>query len=287
MSRIEKAMERAAQLRNVAAVPSESNRSVRHSNIIHTAPSGAEVKNKASSDSPLIVTLNDPNSPIAEEYRKLKSILVKMICGDVFKNTLMVTSSIPGEGKSITALNLAISLAQEFDHTVLLIDADLRRPSVHRYLNIERRIGLAECLMGEADFSEAIIPTGIGKLSVVTVGGIPLNPAELISSNMMKNLLVEIKHRYPDRIIIFDTPPILPFAETRSLAHLVDGVVFVVKEQLASKANVKDALDALKDCKVLGIVYNDANMAHNLERYYSYRSYDYYGHDTQRLNSKV
>lgn len=273
MSRIEKAMERAAQLRNGAVVKSESTRPVRRSNIIHTAPSEADVKNKVSTDNPLLVTLNDPNSPIAEEFRKLKSILVKMTCGNDFKNTLMVTSSIPGEGKSITALNLAISLAQEYDHTVLLIDADLRRPSVHRYLNIERKKGLAECLMGDADLNEAIIPTGIGKLSVITVGCIPPNPAELISSNRMKNLLEEIKHRYHDRFIIFDTPPLLPFAETRSLAHLVDGVVFVVKEKLASQTNVKDALDALKGCNVLGIVYNDASIAHNLERYYSYREY--------------
>jgi protein-tyrosine kinase len=89
----------------------------------------------------------------------------------------------------------------------------------------------------------------------------------------MKDLLEEIKHRYHDRFIIFDTPPLLPFAETLSLAHLVDGVVFVIKEQLATQTNVKDALDALEGSKVLGIVYNDTNIAQNLERYYSYRGY--------------
>jgi len=274
MSRIEKAMEKAAQLRQVAISRSEMPRPVQRSTIVHTVPPVMESNNRISSDCPLLVTLNDPGSPVAEEYRKLKSILVKRTCGDEFKNTLMVTSSIPGEGKTITALNLAISLAQEYDHTVLLIDADMRRPSVHRYLNIQRKKGLAECLSGEADLSEAIIPTGIGKLSVVTVGGIPPNPAELFSSNRMKDLLEELKLRYHDRYIIFDTPPLLPFAETRSLAHLVDGVVFVVKEQLASQTNVKDSLEALKGCEVLGIVYNDTIIAHNLERYYSYRSYD-------------
>ncbi len=196
-----------------------------------------------------------------------------MTRGEDFKNTLMVTSSIPGEGKSITALNLAISLAQEYDHTVLLIDADLRRPTIHTYLNMQKKKGLADCLTGEADLSEVIIATGIGKLSVVTAGHEVSNPAELFSSSRMKDLLEEIKHRYHDRFIIFDTPPLLPFAETLSLAHLVDGVVFVVKEQLATQTNVKDALEALKGCKVLGIVYNDTSIAQNLERYYSYRSY--------------
>lgn len=273
MSRIEKAMERAMQLRQGATARAEVPRPSQRSPIVHTAPAMAEVKNRVSSDCPYLVTLNDPNSPVAEEYRKLKSILVKMTSGDDFKNTLMVTSSIPGEGKSITALNLAISLAQEYDHTVLLVDADMRRPSVHRYLNIERTKGVAECLMGEADLSEAIIPTGIGRLSVVTVGSVPPNPVELMSSNRMKDLLEEIKSRYHDRYIIFDTPPLLPFAETLALAHLVDGVVFVVKEQLATEANVKDALDALNGCDVLGIVYNDASISHNVERYYSYRGY--------------
>lgn len=261
------------QLRQVAAAQSEAPRALQRPSMVHTAPSGADVDFKVSSDCPYLVTLNDPVSPVAEEYRKLKSILVKMTVGDDFKNTLMVTSSIPGEGKSITALNLAISLAQEYDHTVLLIDADMRRPSVHRYLGIDRNKGLAECLMGEGDLSEAIIPTGIGKLSVITGGCTPPNPVELMSSNKMKDLLDELKGRYHDRYIIFDTPPLLPFAETLALAHLVDGVVFVVKEQLATQANIKDAIDALKGCAVLGIVYNDTNIAHNLERYYSYRAY--------------
>jgi protein-tyrosine kinase len=274
MSRIEKAMERATQLRQGAVAQIEVPvRSVQLTGIIHTAPSGAEVENRVSSDNPLLVALNDPNSPIAEEYRKMKSILVKMTRGEDFKNALMVTSSIPGEGKSITALNLAISLAQEYDHTVLLIDADLRRPAIHTYLNIQKKKGLADCLAGEADLSEVIIATGIGKLSIVTAGREVSNPAELFSSNRMKDLLEEIKHRYHDRFIIFDTPPLLPFAETLSLAHLVDGVVFVVKEQLATQTNVKDALDALKGSTVLGIVYNDTNIAQNLERYYSYRGY--------------
>lgn len=280
MSRIEKAMERAAQIRKGEVPVSETPRPAQFNStaftIPHTTSQMPEVQQTVFSDNPLLVTLNDPYSPTAEEYRKLKATLVKMTYGEPFRNTMMVTSAIPGEGKSITALNLAISLAQEFDHTVLLVDADLRRPAVHRYLNIDRRVGLSECLLNEADLSEAIIPTGIGRLSVVTAGREITNPGELFSSHRMKSMLEEIKHRYNDRYIIFDTPPLLPFAETRSLAHLVDGVIFVIKEELASQTNVRDAVETLKGANILGVVYNDANIAHNLERYHSAYNYHSY-----------
>lgn len=273
MSRIEKAMERAAQLRNGSGSSHESIGSTVHNSVVHTAPLPDLVVNKITSDNPLLVTLNDPTSAVAEEFRKLKSILVKMTSVKPFKNVLMVTSAIPNEGKSLTSLNLAISLAQEYDHTVLLLDADLRRPSIHKYLNIKRTVGLADCLTRGVDLKDAIIPTGIGKLSVVTAGCSVSNPAELFSSGRMKVFLEEIKHRYTDRYVIFDTPPLLPFAETRSLAHLVDGVVFVVKEQTVKKSNVTDAIEALKGADLLGIVYNDTTIAQNVDRYYSYRNY--------------
>lgn len=279
MSRIEKAMERAAQVRKGEVTTPDTIRPAQFdtSHAIHHAPIAMpQVKQTVFSDNPLLVTLNDPYSPTAEEYRKLKAVLVKMTYGEPFKNTMMITSAIPGEGKSITALNLGISLAQEFDHTVLLVDADLRRPSVHRYLNIERKVGLSECLLGEADLGDAIIPTGIGRLSVVTAGREISNPGELFSSHRMKSMLEEIKHRYNDRYIIFDAPPLLPFAETRSLAHLVDGIIFVIKEELATQTNVRDAIETLKGINILGVVYNDANIAHNLERYHSAYNYHSY-----------
>ena len=133
-------------------------------------------------------------------------MLVKMTTGEVFRNCLMVTSSVPNEGKSLTALNLSLSLAQELDHTVLLIDADLRRPSVHRYLNVEQGVGLSEILTGEAQIGECIIPTGIGKLSIIRAGRAIDNPAELFTSQRSRAILSELKSRYPDRYIILDTP---------------------------------------------------------------------------------
>lgn len=271
MSRIEKAMERAAQLRRGEVDRREVTTRPQPDAPVHVPPPVDEALERVRSDNPLLVTLNAPGEPVCEEYRKLKAALVKMTRGEGFENVIMITSAVPGEGKSVTALNLAISMAQEFDHTVLLIDADLRRPMVHSYLNIEKSRGLADCLTGQCGFGEVLIPTGIGRLSVVTAGCPVSNPVELFSSNRMKTLLDEIKHRYPDRYIIFDTPPLLPFAETRSLAHLVDGVVLVVKEMRATQTNVRDAVEALKGCRLLGTVYNDTVMDQSLEGYYSYR----------------
>ena len=273
MSRIEKAMEKAAQMRNGAVTTPAETRQQQYDVPAHIPPQPEFVKEKIVSNNPYLVNLNDPYSPIGEEFRKLKSSLVQLTKGEKFKNTIMVTSAVPHEGKSITALNLAISLAEEYDHTVLLIDSDLRRPSVHSYLNMEQRQGFAECLLGEADLADTIIATGIGKLSVITSGREIPNPVEMFNSQKMKALITELKHRYSDRYIIFDTPPVLPFAETRTLAHLVDGVLFVVKERLASKKDINDALEELKGCEMLGLIYNDTIPEQNDERYSSYSGY--------------
>lgn len=274
MSRIEKAMERASQIRQ-GAVPASVSQPLQEPEprSVHKPPPITENTEKLVSGSPFLVNLNAPYSPVGEEFRKLKATLVKLTTGDEFKNTILVTSAIPHEGKSITALNLAISLAQEYDHTVLLIDADFRRPSIHRYLGIEQRKGFSDCLLGETEINEVIIPTGIGRLSVVTAGrGVP-NPVELFASQKTEAMIVEMKNRYHDRFIIFDSPPVLPFAEASTLAHLVDGVLFVVKEQLASQKNVKEAIDALKGCGLLGMVYNDTVIDRNDEKYSSYHHY--------------
>ncbi len=269
MSKIEIAMEKAALLKQVRA----------HVQVEQTPPASmppvsARHGRTLSPTNPFLVNLHDPHSPSAEEYRKLKSVLVEMTrLQDGFKNAVLVTSSVPNEGKSLTAMNLALSLAQELDHTVLLVDADLRRPVLHRYFEIEQGVGLADVLLGEARIGETIISTGIGKLSIMRAGASINNPAELFSSSKMKGVVDELKKRYPDRYLIFDSPPVLPFAETRSLAHLVDGVVFVVMERLASQANVKDAIYSLKGCRLLGLVYNAALESRDV-RYYG-------GHDSK------
>ena len=271
MSRIEEALEKASRLRT-SPDNAVDNRPVR---MEVPAPAATYVmpERTLTVTNELIVTNKDSNSAIAEEYRKLKSIIVKLAKGDTFRNTLMITSAVACEGKSVTALNLAITLAQEFDHSVLLIDADLRKPSLHRYLGVNQTPGLVECLMDDLPLSQALVKTGIGKLTLLPTGRRLDNPVELFTSKRMKDFVYEVKHRYPDRFVIIDTTPTLPFAESRFLAQIVDGTIFIVREGICSLANVAHALEELKSSSIFGIVYNDATRRSSDSGYY----YGYYG----------
>lgn len=253
MSRIEEALEKAAKMRIELTpdVPAELKvPKVHHQSPLSTP--GITVTNQ------LLVTVNDPHTQAAEEYSKLKSIIVDMTKKGAFLNMLMVTSSVGGEGKSLTSLNLALSLAQEFDHTVLLVDADIRKPSIHSFLGIENSVGLTDCLLDGVEVKDALIQTGIGKLSVLTAGRSAPNPAEVFTSQLIRTFFLEIKNRYPDRYIIIDTPPVLPFAETRSLSTIVDGIVLVAKEGLVTLTNIEETMECIKGAPMLGIVYNEA-----------------------------
>lgn len=282
MSRIEKALEKAAELRggeHGVAAPSRIDKSVEKA--VEGKPSApgegggeyegpTEPNPELQIDHPMVVTYSDPRSPIAEEFRKLKSTLVNMVRQGEVKKTLMITSSLSGEGKSVTAINLAITLAQEYDHTVLLVDADLRKPSIHKYFHLAPRIGLSDCLCDGLDIGQALVKTGIGKLSFLPAGREVENPAELLGAQRMKTLVQEMRHRYPDRFIILDTPPVLPVAETRTLASYVDGVIFVVREGAVSRTHVEDALNAIHRPKVVGLVYNNIENESLKGRYHYY-----------------
>lgn len=224
----------------------------------------------------MLVTVNEPHSPAAEEFRKLKQNLVRVTQKNGFQNTILVTSGTVGEGKSVTATNLAISLAQEYDHTVLLVDADLRRPTCENLLSISADFGLTNCLVEGRDISEAMIRTGMGKLSFLPAGTPVPNPGELLASQRMKQMLIEMKNRYSDRYIIIDSPPVLPFAETRSLARMVDGVVLVIKEGQVTHHELRDTIEAMHGSNILGAVYNQASMNMLGSRFSGYAKYKFY-----------
>lgn len=252
MSRIEEALAKAAQAKGQEPVSPGTRKAARLQVTPLHAPhqfQGVEVPE------PTLAAVAAPLSHVAEEYRKIKETLVTYCKKERFQNLIMVTSAAPGEGKTVTAINLAASLAQEYDHTVLLIDADLRRPTCHRYLGYENTSGLADCLLDGKDVGECLIKTGIGRLSLLPSGRVVDNPTELFSSNSMKLLLKDIKNRYADRFIIVDTPPVLPFAETRSLSGIVDGALLVVREGVASLDDIQEAIEALGK-KVVGLIYN-------------------------------
>lgn len=266
MSRIERALERAA---NIRTTPSKEKAGEKITPYVPEEREGI-VFNPSN---PCIVTAKDIHSPAAEEYRKLKTAVLRLTKGE-FRNLIMVTSSLSGEGKSITSINLAITMAQELNQTVLLVDADLRRPTLHHYLNLTPKTGIADCLTDLIDAGDAIVKTGVPKLSFLGAGKQVDNPAELLSSYRMKELLDELKNRYRDRYVIIDTPPVLPFAETHALCSMVDGVLLVAREGSASPQDIREALDSLQGAYLLGTVYNGSTTASPLTRY-GYYGYGY------------
>lgn len=272
MSRIEKALEKAIQLRSEVQPVDEEQKKIPAN--IPKSTSNSSRRIPIDSANRLLTTINDPKSLVSEQYRKLKSCLVRITNGEPFHNLIMVTSAISGEGKSLTSVNLAVSMAHELDLTVLLIDADLRRPTIHRLLGFEASRGMADCLLDGADLSDVIVKTDIGKLSVIPAGRVVENPLELFTSKKMQELIEEIKHRYRDRYVIIDTTPLLPFAETRILAHMVDGIVLVINEGVTKQATILESKELLKGCPVLGMVLNNST---SINREHDHYSTYYYG----------
>lgn len=232
------------------------------------------IKNDPPIASSRIISASDPQSMVAEEYRKLKSVIVQMSKQDQCRYSIMVSSSIGGEGKSLTSCNLAISLAEDEDHEVLLIDNDLRNPSLNKYLGIKPEWGLTDCLLDDVPVDRALIDTGRGHLTLLATGKKVPNPVEVLSSRKMDEFIAAIKERFANSFIIFDTPPALPYADARIISLLADRLLFVVKEGGTSLNNIKEALESLNNIKLLGLVYNKAT-TESLRGGYHYYYYDY------------
>jgi protein-tyrosine kinase len=172
------------------------------------------------------------------------------------KNTLMITSANPGEGKTLTAINLAISFSHQFNKTVLLVDGSIKKPTIHRYMGLEDGPGFADCLVGKKSMTDGLVNPGMDRI-VILRGGTPhTNSAELLGSERMKALLKEMKERYPERFIIFDTSPVLTSADPLVLANLVDGILLVVEAERTKKEDVLKVMEMLKNKPVIGTVFN-------------------------------
>jgi exopolysaccharide/PEP-CTERM locus tyrosine autokinase len=213
-----------------------------------------------------MITPNEGKTLVAEEFRLIKRPLIKHAFsqGSVssnHSNLIMVTSSLPKEGKTFTAINLALSIAMEMDHTVLLVDADVARPSVLRTLGLKSETGLMDILLDDKlDLADVMLKTNVETLSILPAGKSHKHSTELLASQSMSNLLDEIANRYPDRIVIFDSPPLLLTTEASVLASHMGQIVMVVESETTTQHAVKDALRQIETCANINLVYNKARV---------------------------
>ena len=205
------------------------------------------------------------DAPETEYYKVLRTNIQRRIRENNW-NTIMITSVQAGEGKTLTSINLAVTFAKEYDQTVLLVDCDLKRQNVHKYLNFSSEKGIVDYLMNGHPLNDLIVWPNIEKLTLISGGKTITNSAELLGSPKMKDLVREIKHRYEDRYILFDTPPILGWADAIAFAPLVDCILMVVEEGRTSIKDVNKALDMIPKEKFLGFVLNRRKAP--LQKYY-------------------
>lgn len=228
-----------------------------------------------------VVAPDAEKSQIAEEFRIIKRPLIANAFGQGTArvkngNLIMVTSSLPGEGKSFCAINLAISMAMEMDRTVLLIDADVAKPRVPEYLGIHADKGLLDVLQDkDLKLSDVLIRTDIAKLTVLPAGRTYKRATELLASAAMTRLVEDIGNRYPDRIILFDSPPLLATSESSVLATHMGQIVMVVEAEKTSQDAVREALSHIQSCEVVGMLLNKTTPTPGADYYYGY--YGSYG----------
>lgn len=227
---------------------------------------GKNIKRMANELKRNLITMNDPKSPISEQYKTIRTnIQFSSVDREIRK--LVVTSAGPGEGKSTTIANLAVVFAQQ-GKKVLLIDADLRKPTVHYTFNFTNTFGLTNVLTRQSRFDEVINETFEKNLYVLTSGPIPPNPAELLGSRAMENLMEEAAEEFD--MILFDAPPLLAVTDGQVLASKCDGSILVVssgKTETENAVKAKELLEAANS-HIVGVVLNNKKMDNSKHYYY-------------------
>jgi protein-tyrosine kinase len=207
------------------------------------------------------------NAPELDYYKMLRTQITQRTQAKGW-NTIMITSVRPGEGKTVTAINLAMTFAKAYNQTVLLVDSDLRQQKIYRYLGIESDMGIIDHLLDERPLKDMIIWPRIEKMTLIS-GGRPVNEsAELLGSPRMKSLVDDLKTRYSDRYVLFDAPPLLSGADALTLLSLVDGFIMVVESGKTSMREIHEAIELMPKEKFLGFVLNKHNTGKN--GYYNY-----------------
>jgi protein-tyrosine kinase len=196
------------------------------------------------------------NSQAAEQFRKLRSQILKLTNPDS-PRTIMVTSAMNGEGKTYVAANLAAGIARHLHKQALLVDCDLRNPSLSEWFNLPKAKGFSDYLAGDGTPSEYTCKTGLEKLRVLPAGNLRQNPTELVGSKRMEAFLRELKSQLNDRYVIFDSTPVLATTEPEVLARLVDGILLVVRAGSTPRETVQQAIRSIGKEKIIGVVLND------------------------------
>ncbi|ATQ73552.1 chromosome partitioning ATPase [Massilia violaceinigra] len=220
-----------------------------------------------------LVTAAGGRTTLVEDFRIIKRPLLKRAFaarapGEKPGNLIMVTSSLPGEGKTFCSINLAMSIAMELDHTVLLIDADVARPSVLRTLGLPAHRGLMDLLLDDKlDMSDVMLRTNVNTLSILPAGSNNPRATELLASQAMSTFVYEIANRYPDRIVIFDSPPLLLTSEAHVLASHMGQIALVVEAEGTTQHAVKESLRQLEGCSNVNLIYNKTREFPGTETY--------------------
>ena len=228
-----------------------------------------------------LVVKNDPKSPAAEAYRTLRTNL-QFTSLDKPLRSIMITSSGPQEGKTTVSSNLAVSLAQT-DKKVVIVGVDLRRPTLFKQMNISNSVGLTNVLAGSVSLDEALVESDISNLYIIPAGPIPPNPAELLGSNKMKDILLSLTDKFDT--VLLDAPPIIAVADAVILAKEVDGVLLVVSVGETPREIAVAAKEQLEkaNARILGVV---ANNIREESGYYYYYYKQYYAMDGSNKNRK-
>lgn len=245
--------------------------------IVGTIPLAKELREQP------IISFDGDMSRVAESFRKLRTNL-QFLSVDHPPRVITVTSSLPGEGKSTTSLNIALALA-EADHSVVLVDGDLRRPTLHTNLDLVGQVGFSTVLSSRSSLSESLQNTRFPNLTVLTAGAIPPNPSELLGSQAAKNLIEELRTKFD--YVIIDSTPLLAVTDAAILGAAADGVLIVVRYGRTSVEQLQQAVDALNDVEapLLGTVITQRPTTRNASGYYGYSGY--YGLDQpNRIEAK-
>jgi exopolysaccharide/PEP-CTERM locus tyrosine autokinase len=245
--------------------------------IAHPSPRRAEIDLKQLAVRGYL-TPDSPKSPLADEFRVVKRPIIHNAFSRDAKgknrNLVMVTSALPAEGKTFTAINLAMSVAAEFDTTVLLVDGDVAHPMLPDILNVPGEPGLLDLLTrDDLDVADALVKTNVDQLVVLPTGTRQRRATELLASEQMIALLGELASRYPDRLIIFDSPPLLATTEARVLATHMGQIILVVGADATSQYAVNQALATIESCEIVLMLLNKARQT-DVGSYYGYYTDD-------------